>query len=93
MIINLNGVALLFEVPCYFEGDVSIQNVRWIEEDHLVLFNAYNVPHRACHTYICYYADSDAAFVYATPALMLLEDGTTDKKEAPPTPFNITISI
>lgn len=96
MLINIFGVVLIFDSPLYFEGDISIQNIRWIENDHLLLLDAYNIPNGETETYICHYSNDDHAFVYYTPVKCTSNEITVYEEyfgQTPPIPQSITISI
>lgn len=68
ILVNIYGAMLIFDSPLYFEGDVAIRKIRWMEEDRLLVFEAHNIPYSETETYICHYSKDDNAFVYFTPS-------------------------
>ena len=59
-------VFLLFENRLLFDGELSIQNLEWFEEDNLVVFDLFYVVREERQKCICHYSHS-GFFTYFTP--------------------------
>ena len=71
ILVNIYTSVLIFDSSLYFEGNVAIRNIRWIEEDCLLLLDAYNICYCEKETYICHYSPDQNAFTYYTPSRKL----------------------
>lgn len=67
ILVNIFTAILIFDSPLLFEGDVAIRNIRWIEEDRIVLLDACNICYGKTETYICHYSPDQNAFTHYTP--------------------------
>ena len=66
ILLNPYGVTLLFQNWLIFDGELSLPNVQWIEQDNLVILDAYNIVHSLQYKCICHFSNDESKFVYFT---------------------------
>ncbi len=63
--INIYGIIALFQNWLFFEGEMSIEHIHWIEHDNLVVFEKYFIVHNERQEVICHYSNDANAFVHS----------------------------
>jgi len=66
LLINVYGFHVLFENWLFYEGELSLEDFHWIEDDHLVVFNVHYIVHGELEKCICHFNQTDF-FVYFSP--------------------------
>ena len=66
LLFNVWGVNVLFENGLFFEGELSVKNFQWFEEDNLIVFDVYYIVHNEWQKCICHFTSS-GFFTYFTP--------------------------
>ncbi len=66
--INIYGAMPILSSWLFFEGELDIKNIHWMEDDRLVLFDVYYIVHGKVEKCICHYSNNSDAFCYFTAA-------------------------
>ena len=67
ILINLYGARVLLSGWEFFEGDIIVQNIRWMEKDHLILLSFF-YPSREEHMKcVCHFSNDGDEFVLLGP--------------------------
>ena len=61
--INIHGFIILMYNWLFYEGEMDIINIQWIDKDNLVLFDVYNIVHDEMQKGVCHYTN-DESFVF-----------------------------
>ncbi len=63
-LINIHGFIIFMSNGLFYEGELDITNIHWIEADNLVLFDAYYIVHGDREKGICHYSNDENSFVF-----------------------------
>lgn len=63
-VVTIHGVFPLLYSCLHQEGDLFLHQIRWIEVDHLVLFDLCYLLGSEKKTVVCHYSPNDSAFVH-----------------------------
>lgn len=62
-LITLDNCYTLMSDGQIFDGELSIEIKKWIEEDHVLFFDAFYIVHDKTDHYFCYYGNEENFFV------------------------------
>lgn len=62
-LVTLDNCYMLMSDGRIFDGELSIEIKKWIEEDHVLFFDAINIVHNKTEHYFCYYGSEENFFV------------------------------
>lgn len=62
VLVNIYGFLPLMSSALFLDGDLDIRNIHWMEQDHLVSFDAYHIVHDCLQRGICHYSNDDDSF-------------------------------
>lgn len=63
ILVNIYTAMHLFDSPLYFDGEMAIRNIRWMEDDRILQFETHSILHGDVHGYVCHYSPDNNAFV------------------------------
>lgn len=66
ILMNMDGITVLFQNWMIFEGELDICNVQWIEKDSLVVFDLFYIVRSEIQKCICHFSNDSSAFIYFT---------------------------
>ena len=64
VLLNMDGISVLFENALIFEGELDVWNVQWIEKDNLVTFDLFYIVHSKIQKCICHFSNDSSAFIF-----------------------------
>lgn len=70
LLVDVYGVKVLFTDYRFLDGEQDVLNFHWMEEDHLVVFDALYIVRNLVDKCICHYTQEDF-FVYLSPVRKL----------------------
>lgn len=82
-VVTIHGIFVVFESALLYEGDLSIINLRWIEDENLVLFDVRDiVREEEQQHYICHYVVGKDFFIWSSSSLCksVVDDKVDDKE-------------
>ena len=62
-LVNIHGFLILMSNWLFYDGELDIINIQWIDKDNLVLFDAYYIVHDKMQKGVCHYSNEDS-FVF-----------------------------
>ena len=66
VLLNPYGVTLLFQDWRIFDGELSVPNVQWVEQDNIVILDVYYIVRNHLQKCICHFSNDGNHFVYFT---------------------------
>ena len=63
--VNIHGF-MIFLSDCwlFFDGELDIRDIQWIEKDNLVLFDFFYIVHDERQKAVCHYSNDKDSFVF-----------------------------
>lgn len=63
ILINIYGVRVLLDSWLFFEGEILLRNIRWMDDDHLLLLEFFYPVHEEFERCVCHYSNNSNEFV------------------------------
>ena len=64
VLLNIHGGFVLFSSWLFFEGELAIKNLHWIEKDNLVVFDFYYIVHDEYQKCVCHFSNDNDRFIF-----------------------------
>ncbi len=66
VLFSIYGAIRITEDHRYYEGELGVKNLQWMENDHLLLYEEYYIVRNLLRTCVCHYSHDGSAFVFFT---------------------------
>lgn len=67
VLINIYGCYILLENWLFFDGELSVSNIRWLENDNLVIFDLNYIVHSEIQKCVCHFSNDNDSFIIFSP--------------------------